>query len=132
LTERELKQLFFLKKECERLQKDILDKKTKVGYKSPAISDMPRGNPKSYTDDIDEIVDLEAIMSLNLKRIQRERVRLEEYIGNIEDAEMRLIFRLRHINCMTWREIGDEMFMNHETVRRKYKKYLKYATNATS
>ena len=124
MTERELKQLFFLKKECEQLQKDILDKKTKVGYKSPVISDMPRGNPKSYTDDIDEIVDLEAIMNLNLKRIQRERARLEEYISSIGDAEIRLIFRLRHINCMTWEQIGNEMHMHHTTVIRKYRKGL--------
>lgn len=132
MTEAELSQLFFLNKECERLQRDIRDKKTRVGYKSPTMSGMPRGCGKDYTDDIDEIADLETIMTLNLKQIQRERARLEEYIADIPDAEMRLIFRLRHINGMTWREIGDEMFMNHETVRRKHIKCLKKdATNAT-
>ena len=125
MTEAELSQLFFLNKECERLQRDIRDKKTRVGYKSPAMSDMPRGCGKDYTDDIDEIVDLEAIMNLNLKQIQRERARLEEYIADIPEAEIRLIFRLRHINGMKWRAIGDEMFMSYETVRKKYKAYLK-------
>jgi hypothetical protein len=93
---------------------------------------MPRGNPKNYTDEIDEIVDLEAIMNLNLKRIQRERAKLEEYISNIEDAETRLIYRLHHINCMTFTEIGLELNMDRRTVSRKYHKYLKVARIARS
>jgi len=130
LTKEELSQLFFLNKECERLQRDITDKKTKVGYKSPTISDMPRGNPKGYTDDIDEIVDLETTMTLNLKQIQRERGRLEKYISSIPDAEIRLIYRLRHINCMTFTDIGIELNMDRRTVSRKYFKHLKVAHNA--
>lgn len=130
MTEAELSQLFFLNKECERLQRDIKDKKTRVGYKSPTMSDMPRGCGKDYTDDIDEIADLEIIMTLNLKQIQRERAKLEEYIGGIDDAETRLIYRLYHINCMTFTEIGLELNMDRRTVSRKYHKHLKVARNA--
>ena len=72
MTESELKQLFYLNKECERLQRDIKDKKTRVGYKSPVLSDMPRGTPRDYTDDIDEIADLEAIMNANLRHSKRK------------------------------------------------------------
>lgn len=130
MTKEELSQLFYLNRECEKLQADILDKKTRVGYKSPVMSDMPRGNPKDYTNDLDEIADLETIMALNLKRIQRERARLEDYIGSIENAEIRLIMRLRHINCMTWEQIGDELHMDRTTISKKYNNYMKFSHNS--
>ena len=130
MTENELNQLFYLNKERERLKREIQAKKARVGYKSPGLSDMSKGPPHSYTDDVDEIADLEAIMVLNLKQIQRERAKLERYIGAIRDAEARLIVRLRHVNCMTWEEIGAELHMDRRTVSRKYNSHLKNAHNA--
>ena len=131
MTEKELNQLFYLNKEYERIQKDILNKKQKLGYKSPRITDMPRsGEARNYADDIAEMVDLEAYQNINLRQIQRERARLEEYIGSIEDAEMRLIFRLRCVNCMDWHEIGAELHLERTTVAKKYRKYINLSHNS--
>lgn len=130
MTEKELSQLFFLNRECERLQKNIDEYRQKIGYKSPLLSDMPKGGAgRDYTDDVAELLDLEAIQNANLRRIQRERARIEKYIGEVEDAEIRLIMRLRHINGMKWREIGAEMYMSHMTVQRKYRQFLKDVPN---
>ena len=132
LTEKELNQLYYLNREYERLKKDIKERKDKLGYKSPVLSDMPKGgNKRDYTDEIADIADLEAAQSENLERIQFERLKLEKYIGKIRDSEIRLIMRLRHINGMTWREIGNETYMSYETVRGKYKTYLKDLTKLT-
>ena len=133
MTEKELSQLYFLNREVERLQRDIDDKESSIGYKSPKLTDMPKGGMrKDYTDQVAEVADLKTIQAANLRRIQRERARLEGYIGSIEDAEIRLIVRLRHVNGMTWEGIGDEISMDRRTVSRKYYRYLKDAHNAHS
>ena len=130
LTEKELSQLFYLNRECEQIQKDIQDKQQKLGYKSPLVTDMPRGNVKDPTNAIDDIADLEAIMRQKLVQIQEERQKIENFLTGIPDAETRLIFRLRHVNCMTWEEIGDEVNMDRRTAARKYYRCLKVAHNA--
>ena len=131
MTEKELSGLYFLNRETERLQKDLEELEYSVGVKSVVLSHSPKGKRRFDISDLAvEIADLKAIIQLNLLKIQRERARLERYIGGIDDPEVRLIFRLRHINGMTWEGIGYEIHMHHTTVLRKHKAYLKVAQNA--
>ena len=133
MTQKELSGLFYLNKETKILQDELIELESNIGTKSVVLSSMPKAkNAKhSIVEDIAiEISDLKTLIQLNLKKIQIERARLERYIGSIEDAEIRLIFRLRHINGMTWYEIGNELYMHHTTVLRKHKAYLKLAQNA--
>jgi hypothetical protein len=131
MTEKELSQLYCLNRECEYLAKDIAERRARIGYKSPILSGMPGGGERrEFADDIAELADLEAIQSANLRRIQRERERIEKYIGEIEDGETRLIMRLRHVNGMTWEGIGRELNADRRTVSRKYYRRLKDAHNA--
>ena len=127
MTEKELSGLYYLNRETERLQKDLRELEYSRAAKPPVLSHAPgRGGPKSDISDLAvEIADLKAIIQLNLLKIQRERARLERYIGNVADPEMRLILRLRHINGMTWEGIGYELGMERTTVSKKHRAYLK-------
>ena len=127
LTERELNQLYWLNRETEKLQQDLRKLETLGLYKAPIITDVPRGNSQ---DDkiaayVAELLDLKGIVTANLTKIFHERSRLERYIDTVDDAEMRLIIRLRHINGLTWEEIGYEVNRSKSGVFRKYQRYLK-------
>ena len=130
MTEKELSGLFYLNRETEWLQKDLEKLEHSIGAKSPVLSHSPKGKGQRGISDLAvEIADLKAVIQLNLIRIQRERARLERYINSIDDPEIRLIFRLRHINGMTWREIGEEVYMSHMSAFNKHKSHLKNLQN---
>ncbi len=131
LTENELSQLFYLNKETERLQKDLRELEYYNGYKAPVITDIPKGNQykDKIADYVAEVTDLREIIKLNLQKIQHERSRLERYISGIDNAEIRLIFRLRHINGMKWEDIATEIGYvgqySESTVRKKHSRHLR-------
>ena len=132
MTEKELSGLYFLNREIKWLQDELDEMEQGIGVKSAVPSHGPKSRRRFGSNSpAVEIADLKAILQLNKLKIQREQARLERYIGNIECPETRLIFRLRHIDGMTWREIADEVHMDFTTAYRKHKQYLENATNAT-
>jgi len=70
-------------------------------------------------------MELEELLSYNLKKLQEERRRMEEFLEGIEDHELRVILRLRCVNNMKWDEIGFEMNMDRRTVSRRFYGYFK-------
>ena len=132
MTEKELSGLYYLNRETERLQDDLDELEYSIGAKSVVLSHSPKGKRRFFSNVeamAAEIADLKANIQLNLLKIQLERARLERYIGGIVDAETRLIFRLRHINGMTWREIGLDLHMCHTKAFKKHRDFQKYQQN---
>lgn len=125
MSEKELKQLYFINIEIRKLEEDIEQMESSV-LRSPCLDGMPRGSGTS--DRVGKIATQLAFLKkkLELKRqeLMLERSRIELFLDSIEDGEIRLIFRLRHINCMDWRSIGGELHRDHSWIRRKYNKYL--------
>ena len=122
-----MSQLYWLNKETAQLQKELSELQQKDMYRSPVITDMPKGG--SVRDSMGEYVAekmiLEDTIKLNMQKIFFERTRIENYISGISDSEVRLIMRLRHVNGMTWEEIGCEIGYTRQGVHVKYKRYLK-------
>ena len=124
----------------EQLREDLRELESGMGVKSQQFKHGSKGKMGFDVSDLAvKIADLkknisktEIIIIYNLSSIQLERARLEIFIEDIKDPEISLIFRLKYINGMSWREIGDEMHMSYNTARRKHKKYLqKIVTNVT-
>lgn len=139
MTEKELKQLYYLNRETESLQNELRGLELELqyfdGYRSTQCKEGNRGTARFDTyDKLDEMIDnkrlLKQEIELNLQKIQRERRKIENYISAIEQSDIRLIFRLRHVNGMTWEQIGLEIHMDRRTVSRKYNRFLKDARNA--
>lgn len=132
MTEKELNQLYWLKKEIRQLDDKLqrLENMSLVG--SPVITGMPFGSKTS--DNVArhscEIVDLERELTAKRQTYIRRANEIEKYIESIEDSEIRQIFRLRHAEGLKWEEIAGEMSVHRTTVSRKYYKYLKVAHNA--
>lgn len=133
----ELSMLYYLDREIEKLQKalqkasmDILDLAESTGNK---LSHVPRSKGGSDKEDrLVELIDIkikaEKIIGENLARAQQERLKIEEFIGKIEDVEIRYIIRLRHLEGMSWKEIANEIsngrYVHEDTPRKKYKAYF--------
>ena len=70
------------------------------------------------------------LLNLALAKAEIEKNKLERFIAGIDDAEMRLIIRLRHINSLTWEEIGSEIHMTRTGAYKKYRRFLKVSHNS--
>lgn len=108
------------------LQNDLNKLKSKSLVKGQEINGMP------FVDGISDrtgniatsIVEIEELIELKLQEMYIQRNRIERFINDIDDAELRLIIRLRSINNMKFREIGREVNMDSSTVFRKYKSFV--------
>ena len=88
---------------------------------------MPRGG-SGYANPEDEYLareqELEDMLNYALRKLQYERRRIEEFLNTVEDAETRLIIRLRCVNNMKWEDIGEEINADRRTVSRKFYKFF--------
>lgn len=67
---------------------------------------------------------LERKLKCKLDELMDERARIEEYIESIDNATIRTILRLRHINGLGWNQIGNELGYSERQCRRKYKEFF--------
>lgn len=138
MTEKELNQLHWINKEIGVLKNQLEDLKSKSYVKGQEITDMPFGSGTSdkTADRAVAIREIEELYEIKLKELYLVRGRIERYINTVEDAEMRLIIRLRSINNLSWEQIAAETMLLDEkgnvvkertrtSVYRKYVKFLK-------
>lgn len=123
MTVDEASQIYYINLEIKKIQLELARlKESRTYYKPIIMSDMPRGGEHiDVTDEyLDRIQRLEDMLSYNLKKLQHERERFEGLLCGVEDAETRLILRLRCVNNMHWEEIGAELGMDRRTASRKF------------
>lgn len=111
----ELKQLYFLKKEIERNKHRLLEMrelmktvKSVTDYSKERVQ-TSAGNESSVERIILEIIELQEMLNAqNIQLILLER-KIERYVETIEDAQTRLIFKLRFIDCKHWEKVAEEI-----------------------
>ena len=118
-----LNKLFWLKKEIEQIEMQI---KELTVLSATAMSGMPSSGTVSSPVEkfYDRLEKLRNKLQAKLNEYIAEKERIEEYIENIEDPEVRVIARLRFIDNEDFQTIGNEMFMDRTTAYRKLKKYI--------
>ena len=118
-----LNKLYWLKKEIEQLEMQI---KELTILSAMAMSGMPRSNSVSSPVEkfYDRLEKLRTKLQTKLNEYITEKERIEEYIENIADPEIRVIARLRFIDNQDFQTIGNEMFMDRTTAYKKLKKYF--------
>lgn len=72
-----------------------------------------------------EIAELKTLIKLNIQKCFYEQRQIERYIDSLPDAKVRLIFRLRYINHLTWDEIGIEIGYTERQAIRIHNKHIK-------
>ena len=127
MTKKELKNLYYLKKEIKEQQKRLEELESLATNCTAKITGLPNGNGVSdkignYTT---EIADLKNLIEKNLEKCIEEHKKLTTFINNIEDSQLRLILTLRYIDHLTWQQIAFEMGCHDEqTPRKKHNKFL--------
>lgn len=127
MTTEEISNLCYINKEITKIQKELYELKNKNFYKGNILTGMPKGNSEKdiFADYAEDVKTLEDMLHYNLKTLQIERKKMEEFLSSIEDVELRLIIRLRAVDNMKWEEIGTELGMDRRTASRKFYNFFK-------
>ncbi len=127
MTVEEINNIYYINKEIDKIQKELYDLKTKNFYGRTMLTGMPKGNPEHdiFSEYAENIKTHEDMLHYNLKMLYVERKKMEDFLASIEDAELKLIIRLRTVNNMKWEEIGIELGMDRRTASRKFYKFFK-------
>ena len=129
MTSRELKNLYYLKKEIKEQQRRIAELEAVATNCSTKITGLPTG--KGISDKIGnyaaQIADLKALLDLNLKKCFYELNRLDRFIQSIEDPLLRQILTCRFVNGYSWRKIAFQIGGGNsvDSVKKKLYRYLK-------
>jgi hypothetical protein len=112
MTEKDLNQYMMINKEIDVLSKQLLQLRSNQLIKSQGFTEKLYLGPvieKTVQELTAEINNVESIISDKIQELYKRRSGIERYINSIEDCEIRLILRLRYINCMTFSEISSEL-----------------------
>ena len=144
MTKQELSQLRYIKKEIELLQKQIADAEYAVEtHKAFDVvegsnSKWPYQRKKFYIEGVNipeyekKVKRLRRKLHRRLDELMEKREELEEYIATVPDSELRMIFALRYINGLSWRQIAAHMGVlgDGSTERKKHDRYLQLSRNS--
>mgnify|MGYP003571262123 CR=1 FL=1 len=108
MTIRELSQLYYLNREIEMDKRRLAELETKMQPGAQALTGMPGGGvPSDRTGRYAaEIADLRSIIESKHMQCLYERNRLERFIADIDDAQLRQIFTYRFVNGLSWVQVA--------------------------
>ena len=129
MTARELKNLYYLKKEIKEQQRRLAELEAAATNCSSKITGLPSG--EGISDKVGKyaakIADLKTLLEQNLERNLCELNRLEKFIKSLENSEMRTILTLRYSQGFSWKQIAESMgnLGDGSTERKKHNRFLK-------
>ena len=120
---KKLNTLYWLKQERIQIENQI---KELTVLSAVSMSGMPSGSTVSSPVERFNIrlEQLREKLQRVCDEILSETERIEAYIENIDDAEVRVIARKRFIENKTFQTIGDEMFIDKSTAYKKLNRYF--------
>ena len=120
---KKLNKLYWLKREKVQIENQI---KELTVLSAVSMNGMPKGNKvSSPVERFNERLErLKEKLQRKCAEILTETERIEEYIENIEDAEVRVIARMRFIENKTFQSIGEELFIDKSTAYKKLERYF--------
>ena len=120
---KKLNKLYYLKIEIKELKEEI---ENLSEISSPSMSGMPHSGKLSNPPEQYFLKKQRLTEKLNkkLEKYIDELERMENIIEEIEDAEIRLIARMRYIDCCKWKEIARKVHLDRSVCSRKLDKYF--------
>ncbi len=109
MTLKGLSQYYYIKKEIIDLQERLQELRNSTGsIASPDWSGMPKASNTSSKVEREalKLVELERELENQYIRLYDKKREIEEYIASIDDPLMRLIFRYRFIDCLSWQRVA--------------------------
>ena len=127
MTISELSKYHTIKLEIEQIQANLRElDSTSIG--SQKLTGMPQGTGH-VGNPIESLVikksKLEMILKKKQDKLLDEQLKIENFLGTIEDSNVRVIIRARFIDGKNWHQIGKELNFERTTPYYHLKKYLK-------
>lgn len=127
MNKRDLKQVYYVKKEIKMWQEKLKELED-ISLKSPKLDGMPKAPGKSNptANKAEEIAETKEIIEELEYRALKEAKRIYEYIRNLDDSLMRQIIIYRCIELKTWTEVADAIGGGNteDSVRKRYERHL--------
>ena len=127
MTERELKNLYYIEQRIKRLKYRIAELEQEDGLSGQALTGMPHGTDVSNPVETFVMKKCELLDELKKALIDKleEEKKIRTYIESIDDEEIKQIIELRFLYHLNWFEIGEEMNMERTTASKKMRRYLR-------
>lgn len=129
LTKKELSELYWLNREIEEEQRKLAELKVAATDCTAKITGLPHvsGTHDKIGDLSILIAEQKDLIELKVKQSIIEYNRLNRYIKDIPDAQMRMILSLRYVNGLTWQQVADSIGEGNtaDAIRKKHDKFLK-------
>lgn len=102
MTDKDIKSIRFLKLEIKRTENMIWK----------ILSE--RNNGEEYRE----------LLAQTKDKLFKQKCEIEKAINEIDDAEIRLILKLKFVDLRSWNYVAREMNYDRSTVYKKYKKFI--------
>ena len=128
MTNTQLKRLYYLNRDIERLTERIQELESVAEGTTQRITGMP--HCAGVNDKVGNSAIKLAALRLKLEAtkldVMGEYIVLNDYIESIDDPLMRQIMQYRHINGLTWEQVADCVGggMTGESCRKAHYRYL--------
>ena len=122
MTEKELSQYYFLTIEIKDIEERIAKFGNGVGSKEFDNEISGTGKRESIQE---KYMELKSLYIEKRIGALEEYIKIEKYISDVEDPEIRLIMRLRFMDLKDWDEIGAKLNYDRTSVSKKVRRYIK-------
>lgn len=128
MTNKELKQVYYIEREIRLLKREIEQELNKSDVGAVIINGMPKDS--KIGDNTAKRVIIKDDYIEQLKKLhdkcQRAKAEFMEYIASIDDSIIRQIFILKCIKCYSWQQIAFEMggYNSVESLKKMYYRFL--------
>lgn len=125
MTKEELSKYYYLKQEIKQIEDKI--KEIDSTFMRASLINCEKFERRLSNPQEKRMILIEKYTEKLEKAIEKaleELIKIEEFINSIEDPEVRIIFRYRHIELKNWEEIAKLVFMSWASVCRKHQEYL--------
>lgn len=122
MTEKELSQYYYLTLEIKDIEERI--EKFGVGVGSKGFDNEITGNGKKASIQ-EKYAELRALWVEKRLDALEQYLKIEKYISDVEDTEIRIIMRMRFMDLKDWDEIGEKLNYDRTSVSKKVRRYIK-------
>ena len=129
MTKKELSELYWLNREIEEEQRKLDELEAAATNCTAKITGLP--HVSAAHDKIGDlsilIAEQKDLIELKIRQSVIEYDRLNRYIKDVSDAQMRMILSLRYVNGLTWQQVADSIGEGNtaDAIRKKHDKFLK-------
>lgn len=132
MTKKELSRLYWLKKEIAWQKQKLKELQAWAEKCTPNLTQAPGGGGENAVEKYSILIaEQRELIENQTRQAVIEYNRIYRYIAGLPDPQIRLIFSLRYLDCLSWQKIAWRMGESDESYpRRKHNQYLKAAENA--